>query len=227
MLGFGRRRAKMAGALLAAGVASWAGVAGAQGLSLPNLNNPFAGVDDQRSELPDRGHMSRTSVAIFDYDHTWGGTEIEGGPMWWRRVGTNSTHEGWELSLGAVTETRIGQVFLAGAVRLDFRAFDSQSYAVTPLQNMALVGVRLGPFEPESRVGFSLITLDAFHSQWSFEMFSPRVEGGFALRFGRLRFGAHAFSEYLWRWWGDSYFEKGIAFEIRLEATKKKSPLDP
>ena len=41
---------------------------------------------------------------------------------------------------------------------------------------MALVGVRLGPFEPESRVGFSLITLDAFHSQWSFEMFSPRVE---------------------------------------------------
>ena len=83
MLGLGRRRAKMAGAMLAAGVASWAGVAGAWGLSLPNLNHPFAGADDQRSELPDRGHMSRTSVALFDYDHTWGGTEIEGGPMWW------------------------------------------------------------------------------------------------------------------------------------------------
>jgi hypothetical protein len=90
---------------------------------------------------------------------------------------------------------------------------------------MAMVGASLGPFQPESRVGFSLLTFDVFHGAYSFEMLSPRVEAGFGLRFWRLRFGAHAFSEMLWRWWGSNYFEKGIAFEIRLDAYKKKTPL--
>jgi hypothetical protein len=123
-----------------------------------------------------------------------------------------------------VTETRIGPVFMAGIIRTQFRYFDSASFALSPIQNMAMVGVRLGPIEPEARVGMSLATFDVFHGAYSFEMFSPRVEGGLGLRFGRFRVSAHGFSEYLWRWWGDSYFEKGIAFEVRLEAPKK-SPI--
>jgi hypothetical protein len=168
--------------------------------------------------------MGPGSVAVFDYEHTYAATEAEGGPMWWRKADGDGKGQGWELSLGVVTETRIGPVFMAGIIRTQFRYFDSSSFAVSPLENMAMVGIRLGPIEPEVRVGMSLVTFDVFHGAYSFEMFSPRVEGGLGLRFGRFRMSAHGFSEYLWRWIGESYFEKGVAFELRLEAPKK-SPL--
>jgi hypothetical protein len=205
---------------------AWTGVAAGQALSgaptIPALSNPMG---DERSELPERRYMARGSVAIFDYEHTWGGTELEGGPMWWRKGGTNDTGNGWELSFAAVTESRVGQLFLGGLVRTQFRYFDSKSFALSPLQNMAMAGLRLGPIEPETRVGFSLLTFDVFHGAYSFEMFSPRVEAGLGVKFWRLRLGIQGFSEMLWRWWGPSYWDKGIAFDLRFEAKKKKSPL--
>jgi hypothetical protein len=197
--------------------------AAGQGLSMPFPSAGFTS-GDQDSTLPSRKILGHGSVAVFDYEHTFAATEAEGAPMWWRRAGSDSTNHGWELSLGVVTETRIGMVFLAGIIRTQFRYFDSASFALSPIQNMAMVGIRLGPIEPEARVGMSLVTFDVFHGAYSFEMFSPRVEGGLGLRFGRFRVSAHGFSEYLWRWWGDSYFEKGVAFELRFEAPKK-SPL--
>jgi hypothetical protein len=221
----GARRAAPALAAFASTLA-WAGAAAAQGLStmptIPALSEPLG---DARSELPERRYMARGSVALFDYEHTWGGTELEGGPMWWRKGGTNETGGGWELSFAAETESRVGRLFLGGLVRTQFRYFDSKSFALSPLQNMAFVGVRLGPIEPETRVGFSLLTFDVFHGAYSFEMFSPRVEGGLGIRVWRLRVAAHGFSEMIWRWWGSNYWDKGIAFDIRLEANKKKSPL--
>ncbi|HEY5239976.1 MAG TPA: hypothetical protein VIJ22_00860 [Polyangiaceae bacterium] len=214
--------------LVAATTLAFAGLvpasAAGQSLTVPGLSGGgFEGMDNN-GELPSRKVMGRGSVAVFDYEHTFSATEAEGAPMWWRKAGSNTTGSGWELSLGVVTETRIGQVFLAGIIRTQFRYFDSASFALSPVQNMALVGVRLGPIEPEARVGMSLLTFDVFHGAYSFEMFSPRVEGGLGLRFGRFRVSAHGFSEYLWRWWGSSYFEKGVAFEVRLEAPKK-SPI--
>jgi hypothetical protein len=197
--------------------------AAGQGLSSPFPSAGFGGADND-STLPSRKILGKGSVAVFDYEHTFAATELEGAPMWWRKSGSDSINHGWELSLGVVTETRIGPVFLAGIIRTQFRYFDSGSFALSPIQNMAMVGIRLGPIEPEARVGMSLATFDVFHGAYSFEMFSPRVEGGLGLRFGRFRVSAHGFSEYLWRWWGDSYFEKGVAFEVRLEAPKK-SPL--
>lgn len=201
-----------------------AGSAAGQSLTVPGLSGGgFEGMDNN-GELPSRKIMGRGSVAVFDYEHTFSATEAEGAPMWWRKAGSDTTGSGWELSLGVVTETRIGHVFIAGTIRSQFRYFDSKSFALSPIQNMAMVGIRLGPIEPEARVGMSLVTFDVFHGAYSFEMFSPRVEGGVGLRFGRFRVSAHGFSEYLWRWWGDSYFEKGVAFEVRLEAPKK-SPI--
>jgi hypothetical protein len=198
--------------------------AAGQSLSVPGLSGGgFEGMDNN-GELPSRKVIGRGSVALFDLEHISSATEAEGAPMWWRKAGSDSTQHGWELSLGAVTETRVGQVFLAGIIRTQFRYFDSASFALSPIQNMAMAGVRLGPIEPEVRVGMSLLTFDVFHGAYSFEMFSPRVEGGLGLRFGRFRLSAHGFSEYLWRWWGSSYFEKGVAFEVRLEAPKK-SPI--
>jgi hypothetical protein len=219
-----RRPTKLLGAavLACAGLAS--GSAAAQGLSMPSMGAVGFQGSDNSPELPSRRIMGPGSVAVFDYEHTYAGTELEGAPMWWRKAGSDATAGGWELSLGVVTETRIGVVFLAGIIRTQFRYFDSKSFALSPIQNMALVGIRLGPIEPEVRVGMSLATFDVFHGAYSFEMFSPRVEGGLGLRFGRFRMSAHGFSEYLWRWWGDSYYEKGVAFEVRLEAPKK-SPL--
>jgi hypothetical protein len=212
------------GVAIVAGVTLSTASAGAQALTLPNLGGAGFQGADANHELPSRTDMGRGSVAIFDFQHTFLGTEVEGAPMWWRKAGSNDTGSGWELSFGAVTETRIGHVFLAGIMRTQFRDFDSKSFALSPLQSLAMVGVRLGPFEPEARVGTSLFTFDVFHGAYSFEMFSPRVEGGLGLRFGRVRVGADVFSEYIWRWWGTSYFDRGVAFEVRLESPKK-SPL--
>jgi hypothetical protein len=218
-----RRPTALLGAAAFACVALGAASAAGQGLSMPFPSAGFTS-GDHDSTLPSRKILGRGSVAVFDYEHTYAATEAEGGPMWWRKSGSDSSSHGWELSLGVVTETRVGMVFLAGIIRTQFRYFDSSSFALSPLQNLAMVGIRLGPIEPEARVGMSLATFDVFHGAYSFEMFSPRVEGGVGLRFGRFRVSAHGFSEYLWRWWGDSYFEKGVAFEVRLEAPKK-SPL--
>jgi hypothetical protein len=222
-----RERRRRATSLL--GVASFAALglfsarAGAQGLTMPSLPTAQFG-GDQSPSLPSRQSLGKGSVAVFDYEHTYAGTELEFAPMWWRRAGSDATSGGWEASVGVTTETRIGRVFLAGVIRGQLRYFDSKSFALSPIQNMAMVGIRLGPIEPEARVGMSLVTFDVFHGAYSFEMFSPRVEGGLGLRFGRFRVSAHGFSEYLWRWWGDSYFEKGVAFEVRLEAPKQ-SPI--
>jgi hypothetical protein len=220
-------RAALAMVALAAFVAAlaWAGRAGAQALTLPTVPGISEPLGDVRSDLPERRYMAPGSVAIFDYDHTFSGTELEGAPMWWRKGGTNDTGAGWELSFGAATESRVGQLFVAGLVRTQFRWFDSKSVALTPLQNMAMVGIKLGPFEPESRVGFSLLTFDVFHGAYSFEMFSPRIEAGLGIRIGRFRVAAHGYSEMIWRWWGSNYWDKGIAFSIRLDAAKKKNPL--
>jgi hypothetical protein len=209
----------VAAAAFAGTALSAAGAAG-QGLSMPSLGGGIPGTDSTQT-LPTRAMLGRGSVAIFDYDHTFSGFEVEGAPMWWRKAGSNTSSGGWELSVGVTTETRVGQVFLAGIMRTQFRYFDSKSFALSPLEDLAMVGVRLGPIEPEARVGFSILTFDVFHAAYSFEMISPRVEGGLGLRFGRFRVSAHGFSEYLWRWWGSSYFEKGVAFEVRLEAPKK------
>ncbi|MGD0526951.1 MAG: hypothetical protein ABSE49_17535 [Polyangiaceae bacterium] len=219
-----RRATLLLGAASFLAVALVSARAAAQGLTMPFPSAPFSG-GEQNPALPSRASLGKGSVAVFDYEHTYAGTELEFAPMWWRRAGSDTTSGGWEISLGATTETRIGRVFLAGVIRTQFRYFDSKSFALSPIQNMAMVGIRLGPIEPEARVGMSLLTFDVFHGAYSFEMFSPRVEGGLGLRFGRLRISAHGFSEYLWRWWGDSYFEKGVAFEVRLEAPKK-SPLN-
>jgi hypothetical protein len=218
-----RQPTVLLGATVFACAGLWATTGAAQGLTMPF---PSAGISggDSDPTLPSRKIMGRGSVAVFDYEHTYAATEAEGGPMWWRKADGDGKGQGWELSLGVVTETRIGPVFMAGIIRTQFRYFDSSSFALSPLQNMAMVGIRLGPIEPEVRVGMSLVTFDVFHGAYSFEMFSPRVEGGLGLRFGRFRMSAHGFSEYLWRWIGESYFEKGVAFELRLEAPKK-SPL--
>jgi hypothetical protein len=217
-----RRRVPLGlGAIAFAGVVLWPVCAAAQGLTMPTIGSgPMQGSDSTQT-LPSRSILGRGSVAIFDYEHTYAGTEAEGAPMWWHKAGSNTTTGGWELSLGVTTETRIGQVFLAGIMRTQFRYFDSKSFALSPLEDLAMVGIRLGPIEPEARVGMSILTFDVFHGAYSFEMFSPRVEAGLGLRFGRLRVSAHGFSEYLWRWWGTSTFEKGVAFEVRLESAKK------
>lgn len=144
--------------------------------------------------------------------------------MWWRMAGANGTRAGWTLCIGRTTEARTGHVFLAGISGLQLRIFDDKSFALSGWQNEARVGVRLGPIEPESRVGFSLLTVDVFHGQWSAEMLAPRAGLALALRLGRLRIAADLWSEYLWRWFGTSYWDRGLGISVRFEAKKQANP---
>jgi hypothetical protein len=78
-------------------------------------------------------------------------------------------------------------------------------------------GLRLGPFEPRARVGFTLMHLDVGHG-FSFGMFSPRVGLGLWLKLGPSRLGLSAFTEYFWRWVGsENAFVHGLSLELQVD----------
>jgi hypothetical protein len=144
--------------------------------------------------------------------------ELDLGPIYWRRVGSTSRSliSGFEAGAGSATMVRIKPLVLSSLSEIVFREFDSESYALSYMQHVS-AGLALGPFEPEVSVALSLVTVDAFHGNWSGELFVPRTAAGAWMHLGALRLGAHAFGEYLWRWLGNGdVVLRGIAFSLEL-----------
>jgi hypothetical protein len=145
--------------------------------------------------------------------------ELHVAPAWYRPMGSPEPGwmRGWEVGAGQRVTTRIRPVLLSYSIEPALRILDSKSYAFSFLQRVD-VAVALGPLELQVGGGLSTLTIDAIHGDWSAELFSPRAEAGGALRLGSLRIGAHAYSEYLWRWFGNtSYLLRGIAFELGFD----------
>jgi hypothetical protein len=103
------------------------------------------------------------------------------------------------------------------------RAIDSTSFAFSFTHNTFTSGMLFGPIDIHLRVGTSLLTVDSFHADWSAELFSPHAGAGIGLRVGKLALNLEANSEYLWRWFGASYFIRGISLDFQLEAPRPKT----
>jgi hypothetical protein len=163
----------------------------------------------------DLGHLD---TALWRPENQHYAFEASAGPLAWRRVGSAETRDrgGFEGGVGTLTAVRPRPFVIAWGSGLTLRELDAKSFALSYVQYVSL-GLSLGPIEPEVRAAFSIATVDVFHGNWSAELFSPRVSTGVWLRLGKLRVGAHAFSEYLWRWLGDGdVFVRGALVSLQF-----------
>ena len=190
-------------------------------MPLPLLASDVAVTAPQPAPAPAPIDMSVSNVDMraWEPQHQHHTLELHGAPLFWRRVGSADpqTLQGWEGGFGAGTLVRVRPFVLQATTGLTLRAYDSASYAVSFLQELS-AGLALGPLEPGLRAGLSMVTVDAFHGNWSAELFSPRIAAGTWLRLGRIGLGVHAFGEYLWRWFGNgSVIDHGVVFTLALE----------
>jgi hypothetical protein len=85
-------------------------------------------------------------------------------------------------------------------------------------------GARLGPVEPQTRVGVTLLCLD-YGKRVSVGMFSPRIGVGVWIKLGQTRIGLSVASEYHWRFIGeDSAFVHGLTLEVQPDAPALLGP---
>lgn len=140
---------------------------------------------------------------------------------------TSGTHwqQGWEVAGSIAITNRQEPFFITGYQATALRVLDSKSYSLSILQSGALVGCRVGPVEPEAGIAISTIMVDLLHDDFSVGMFSPKASAGFGIRLGDLRIGAHAYSEYLWRWLGTDLFVRGVELSVRIRRQPPGHPL--
>jgi hypothetical protein len=124
--------------------------------------------------------------------------------------------QGSEFALGTRATAIVLPFRLTWTSDPTLRILDSKSFAFSIVQTVRL-GLALGPIEPEIGGGVSTFTIDDFHANFSVQMFSPRVAAAIWAHLGNLRLGVEAYSEYLWRWLGDSnYLLRGLEFELSV-----------
>jgi hypothetical protein len=171
-----------------------------------------------RPPAPHDEDLAHLDMNLWRAEHRHYAFELSAGPLLWRRVGSvdATSHHGFEGSVGTLTAVRPRPFVIAWGSGLTLRGLDSASFALSYVQWVS-VALSLGPIEPDVRAGFSIATVDVFHGNWSAELLSPRVSGGTWLRLGKLRVGAHAFSEYLWRWLGNGdVFVRGALVSLQI-----------
>jgi hypothetical protein len=170
---------------------------------------------------------SPRSVKLFDSRRTTPSMHLELGPVWYREAKpTRDDYERGtgEILVGVALTTHEGPFFLSGYQDMHLRVLDSKTFVFSLLTTQMGAGLRVGPFEPEARVGFSILTLDVFHGHYSAEMLSPRVGAGIGIHLGKIRLDIATHSEYLWRWFGPDYLIRGVSLGLRLDVTRPKGP---
>jgi hypothetical protein len=171
-----------------------------------------------RPPAPTDEDLAHLDMVLWRPERQHHALELSAGPLSWRRVGSADAtdHHGLEVGVGTLTTVRPRPFVIAWGSGLTLRGLDWASFALSYVQFVS-VALTLGPIEPDVRAAFSIATLDVFHGNWSAELFSPRASAGAWLRLGRLRVGAHAFSEYLWRWLGDGdVFVRGALVSLEF-----------
>lgn len=139
-----------------------------------------------------------------------------------RPVDQRSDSRGYAIAAGESIAVLSGVLMAGGIQDHELRLVPDDALSLALSRYQLEAGVRLGPFEPMVRVGFTTLHLDIGHG-FSLGLFTPRVGAGLWLKLGKARLGASAFSEYFWRWLGDeSAFVNGLTFELQLE-----TPMQP
>jgi hypothetical protein len=185
-------------------------------------NSPNQSIENPPEESP-------RSVKLFDQKRTVPGFEINLGPVWFRKAGPHGEPRDWERGTGDILAgititTHWKPFYISGYQMTHFRVLDSKSFIWSVLSTGMGAGVRLGPFEPEARLGVGLIQLDAIHGEYNFSLLSPRVAMGVGLRLGKIRLDIQAHTEYLWRWFGPDYLIRGVSLGLRFDVPRPKGP---
>lgn len=175
---------------------------------------------------------ARQSVRLFDGRRTGFQWELGLGPIWVRKVEdenpaearANSGYRLGEISFGTATVTPKKPFFIMGVQKTLVRFMGAKSFSWSVFQQDLGGGIRLGPFEPEVRIGLSLLSIDYIQSQFSAQLMSPRTSVGLGLNLGKFRLDIKAHTEYLWRWFGPDYLSQGITLGFRLDIPRPKSP---
>lgn len=204
---------------------------GSPGSGAPTMG-PSSGFPGEMEAAPESGappKESARSVKLFDQKRTVTGFELDIGPVWYREVdrgrGRAFERGTGEVVLGVSYTSTWKPFYVSGFQQTAFRAFDSSSVAWSVLMTSMAGGMVIGPFEPEVRVGMSLLTLDVFRGSYSAEMLSPRVSAGIGMHLGKIRLDFQTHSEYLWRWFGPDYLIRGVSIGLRLDIPRSKGPV--
>jgi hypothetical protein len=175
-----------------------------------------------------RPKESPRSVKLFDSRHVVQSFELDVGKIWYRNVenGREAFHEGTGEILAGVAITATWKPFyLTGMQAMHLRAFDAKSFSWTLLGSHLAGGMRIGPLEPEVRIGLGLVTADVFHGEYSAQLLTPRVAAGAGIHVGQIRLDIQTHSEYLWRWFGPDYLIRGVSVGLRLDVPRPKGPV--
>jgi hypothetical protein len=173
------------------------------------------------------------SVRLFDGRKSRAFYVLDLGPIWARKVDDRRAGEDRQNEERGTGEIAFGMAILnegskpfvlSGVQRTLLRVIDSKSFSWSLFVQDLGGGVRLGPLQPEVRIALSTLTIDAFHGEWSAQIFSPRVTAGIGIELGKFRLDMKAHSEYLWRWFGPDYLAHGVTLGLRLEIPRPKSP---
>jgi len=179
------------------------------------------------------------SAKLFDSKRTTQSLQIDLGPIYYREAGKAGINAGGrgdggksgyergtgELRLGVAITTSWKPFYLTGYQQTNLRVFDGSRAAWSIFTQQLSTGVYLGPFEPEVRIGFSLLTLDVFDGHYSIEAMSPRVAAAVGIHLGKIRLDIQTHTEYLWRWFGPDYLIRGVSLGLRLDVPRPKGPV--
>ena len=151
-------------------------------------------------------HLARREIYVW------------GGPVHERPADGSPASDGVAAGLGWSLETRRSVFLLRGTLQYGIRGTGNGHFVPTLAQYTYGAGLALGPVEITASAGLVALELHFGHDGFGVGGLSPRADVGASITLGRLRIGAHLFSEYSWRWTsgGPSAFVRGAVFELAL-----------
>lgn len=184
---------------------------------------PAAAATDAPEEPPKKHKWKHKAWPILDPWTSRVGFDATGSYNWWHPTkGSNAPREnGFAFGFGQSIISTHGAFILGARAELFVRVLDSKSVAVTFPRYTYIGGLHLGPVEPFVGAGMSFFNIDAFHGDWSFNMFSPNAEAGVAFNLGPVRFEGVGSSEFLWRWLGNAnYSIQALTFTLSIRRSQ-------
>jgi hypothetical protein len=192
-------------------------------------------VDTPETQGPAK--QGRNSIKLFDSYRSIISYQLDVGPIWTRRANdttplsrrTNFDHKAplaGEIAIGSYYQTPSfkGPFYLTSEQGTAFLILDDKSFLWSIFLNKLGGGVKFGPFELEGKVGIHALSVDIMHAHPSIQLVSPRAEASLGLHLGRFRVDISGHTEYLWRWFGPSYYVRGINIGLRLDRARPKTP---
>lgn len=164
---------------------------------------------------------------MFDLRSVRSELQLRAAALQYRGNGVNEWDRGFEIGADQVLSAVTGPFRISGSQGLLFRRLDSESFSLGLLHQGGRTGLVLGPLEPEIGVAVTVLNVDMFDGDLGVGMFSPRAVAALGLRLGPVRLDAHAYTEYLWRWFdATDYYVRGLGIALRLQ-TQAPSPVKP